>query len=139
MRSVAACMIRAFRARLNEVAKQTRKLQTQCQWLRTAVSVQVGLTCKVHNIAEGKVTVRCCGLGALLQSVNRTGDVEGTSAQFDMVAAVWEKAADLPLEVSWRHIESHQDKNPWNALDRGPCSTAKWTAMPRHTGDHTTI
>lgn len=80
--------------------------------------VLVHLLCIVHNIQQGNVQVGCDGLSALRRAIDQSGDVNPNTPHFDIIAAIRYWKNKSPITWTSKHVLGHQDKNPWNVLDR---------------------
>jgi hypothetical protein len=80
--------------------------------------VMVNLLCEVHNIKQGTVYICCDGSSALRRAIDQSGDVSPNTQQFDIIAGIRHWKNKSPITWKSKHILGHQDRNPWNVLDR---------------------
>jgi hypothetical protein len=71
--------------------------------------VLVHTVCQKYGITKGSITVGCDGLSALLQALDYDDDVDPTSQQFDIIAAIHYWRDLSPVQWKSRHILGHQD------------------------------
>ena len=76
------------------------------------------LFCKVASITSGHITIACDGDSALWKAIDEKGEVDPTDQQFDMIAAIRQQLQATPIAWTSKQVAGHQDKNPYNVLDR---------------------
>ena len=87
------------------------------------VVVSLGILCNLHNITAGQVEIGLDGKEAMNQ-VFAPWDPKPDAPSYDMILDIRRKIKLLPLTLSGRHIEGHQDdpnkKNykPFKHIDR---------------------
>ena len=82
------------------------------------IVTMVNLLCTHYDISKGKVTIACDGDSALWMAIDSHGPVGPDVQQFDMIAAIRAQVAKSKVEWVSRQVQGHQDKNPYNVLDR---------------------
>ena len=83
------------------------------------IVVLVHCICITHHITSGSITVGCDGQSALWQAMEHEGDVNPTSQQFDLIAAVRQWKKKCPITWHSRHVPGHQDDSKTaTVLDR---------------------
>jgi hypothetical protein len=76
------------------------------------------LVCSVYNITQGSAECGFDGLAAM-EKVSADKDPSVEDKAYDIIMAVRNKAESLPIQITWRHTEGHQDDNAmFHQLDR---------------------
>ena len=80
--------------------------------------VMAKVICQVHAVTQGSLEVGLDGESAY-KAVFETEQVEVNAKAADLIRAIKESITQLPLQVTGRHIEGHQDdKVAFSQLDR---------------------
>ena len=72
--------------------------------------VAAGMICQVHKVTEGSMEIGLEGQAAM-KAVFAETDPKVDAPCFDILTDIWRKIKALPIKVSVRHIEGHQDKH----------------------------
>jgi len=72
---------------------------------------------KDNNITQGAVTIACDGLSALKQAQYR-GPTDPNTAHYDIISAIRSIRDKLPKDITFEHVQGHQDNGQSLALSR---------------------
>jgi len=70
-----------------------------------------------NNIAQGHITIACDGLSALKKAQSNYPTDPG-EAHHDLISAIKNLRAAIPLQVTFTHVKGHQDQGLITALPR---------------------
>ena len=65
--------------------------------------------CKIHQLNSGHIIVACDNKGALQRIVR--GNIKPQGKNFDYLSAIVNIVDELPIKISFTHVEGHRDRH----------------------------